>query len=706
MVNRPTSFEDLPRTAEGHFVLHVYAAVFRLLRHVRRLGRMGGTPLEQMLDRYPFLTGYFDEIRQHLPEGIRWTPATDWWEAEIQSWEEATGDHLPLVALGQESGLTFGSRLAFVLAGLVEEDSRFGTLFHELQAPLPQRRPTLELIGQILQDADRGGPADAWGLCRPLIAGGLLAAENQDRPRSEWTLRVPALLWDGARGELAAEPAPGCHYRSPQASRSLNELIFEPAFQSRLAKLPEVLADGQARSVVLRGLPGAEPVAVLGAVARALGRGLLVVENDSGEVPDLLGPLATMSCSLPVVVSDLGPGATRTFGELKGYSGPVGLALGLEGGLDGPLLEQAVSLNLPSPRADLRLRLWRQELGDYAGRDVSDIADCFHLDAGFIRHAARLAIVQAGLEGRLEVFIEDVRHATRTLNRQLLDTLASPMDAEGSWQRLVAGEGTNSRLHELERRCRCREQLQGVLGPAFGKGMNRGVRALFSGPSGTGKTLAARILAAELGMDLYRVDLAAVVNKYIGETEKNLHEVLTRAEALDVVLLLDEGDALLGGRTDVKSANDRYANLETNYLLQRLESFQGIVIVTTNLGANIDVAFQRRMDVVVPFFPPQAEQRSKIFEIHLPVGHTVPAQDLERMALRCELTGGQIRNAVLHTALLALDEGRPVASYHLEAGLRSEYRKAGATFPLDSHAGYPRAVDGEMETFAAALAGR
>src|SRR5262249_22672904 len=141
-------------------------------------------------------------------------------------------------------------------------------------------------------------------------------------------------------------------------------------------------------------------------------------------------------------------------------------------------------------------------------------------------------------------------------------------------------------------------------------------------------TLAAKILASVVGgrhdgMDLYRVDLAAVVNKYIGETEKNLHQVLSRAEALDVMLLLDEGDALLGARTDVKSANDRYANLETNFLLQRLENYQGIVIITTNLSENIDQAFQRRMDVVVPFFPPQPEERLRILDLHLPREHRV-----------------------------------------------------------------------------------
>jgi SpoVK/Ycf46/Vps4 family AAA+-type ATPase len=184
-------------------------------------------------------------------------------------------------------------------------------------------------------------------------------------------------------------------------------------------------------------------------------------------------------------------------------------------------------------------------------------------------------------------------------------------------------------------------------------------------------------------MDLYRVDLAAVVNKYIGETEKNLHRVLSTAEDLDVVLLLDEGDALLGTRTEVRTANDRYANLETNYLLQRLENYQGIVVITTNAAENIDSAFQRRMDVVLNFTAPQAEERWHIWQLHLPPAHTVDLMALERVAVRCAMTGGQIRNAAQLATLLALDS--PVGSVteaHLEQAIHSEYRKAGATSPL------------------------
>jgi SpoVK/Ycf46/Vps4 family AAA+-type ATPase len=180
------------------------------------------------------------------------------------------------------------------------------------------------------------------------------------------------------------------------------------------------------------------------------------------------------------------------------------------------------------------------------------------------------------------------------------------------------------------------------------------------------------------------VDLASVINKYIGETEKNLHQVLSRAEELDIILLLDEGDALLGQRTDVKSSNDRYANLETNYLLQRLEHYQGIVLVTTNAAQNIDTAFQRRMDVVVQFIPPQVDERWAIWQLHLPDDHCIGSDLLARVAASCDLTGGQIRNAAQLATLLAVSEGnRPVGDRHLIEALRAEYRKAGAICPLE-----------------------
>jgi SpoVK/Ycf46/Vps4 family AAA+-type ATPase len=250
----------------------------------------------------------------------------------------------------------------------------------------------------------------------------------------------------------------------------------------------------------------------------------------------------------------------------------------------------------------------------------------------------------------------------------------------GDWDQLAVSQDTRDEIENLVSRCRHRERLQ----QQSGNGANAGVRALLSGPSGTGKTLAARLLGATLQMDLYRVDLSSVVNKYIGETEKNLNLVFSRAEELDVILLLDEGDALLTQRTSVNTANDRYANLETNFLLQRMESFDGILLVTTNAGERIDSAFQRRMDVVINFSPPTPPERWAIWQIHLPSAHSVDFSLLEEVATRCALTGGQIKNAALHASLLALEGGGIVTSAMIEAAIEREYRKAGGVCPLRS----------------------
>jgi len=698
-------FDHVPRTPGGHFVINLYAAIYRLLHQTRRFAELSGAALEQVFERYPFLGEYFDEMRRHMPEDITWERATGWWREQIEAWERGCAGHLPLRALADQAALPFASRLAFMAIGLVEEDSRFGTLLAELQEPLAHRRPTLELAGQMMMDSALVGESDPWTVCRPLLAAGLVEVQNRPAPRSEWLLRVPPLLWDAVRGQVEERPAPWCRLHEAESFPAVDELLLPAELLAKLAKIPALLADGRARVLVLRGAPGADALRVAGAVARALGRGLAEVEAErlaEGDGRQLLGPFAALCHVLPCVRYDLGPGETGELPPLTGYAGPLAVILGAEGGLGSEATEASLGLTLPSPDAELRARHWREAAGEGRLEQLDAVVDGFHLGGGFIRKLARAALAQAALEGRQRIALADVREASRTLNRQMLDTLASPMPARGEWDDLVAVPGTRAKLSELERRCRFRERLLAHLGPAFGVNAQRGVRALFTGASGTGKTLAARILAAVLGMDLYRVDLAAVVNKYIGETEKNLHQVLSRAEALDVVLLLDEGDALLGQRTDVKSANDRYANLETNYLLQRLEHYQGIVLVTTNLGDNIDQAFQRRMDVVVPFFAPQPEERLQILRLHLPTGHRVAELFLERVALRCALTGSQLRNAVLHGTLLALEEHRPVEDGHLEEGVRSEYRKAGGLCPLDARGALPD-PEGGVESFLAAF---
>jgi hypothetical protein len=442
----------------------------------------------------------------------------------------------------------------------------------------------------------------------------------------------------------------------------------------------------------------------LGAIARQLGRGLLevTVARGVGEPSSpsgvgimhpgedhwrLVGPLATLYGALPVVTFDLVPGETAELPALVSYTGPVGIVMGKSGGLYVPDVGHTITLTLDIPTPVERRQHWQDNLADTASPDTLDeLAMHFRMTAGYIRSASRLSCSYAALAGRSRVETRDVQQAARSLNYQALETLAQRLSVYGDWSHLAVSAHTLNELTSLEARCRYREHLPAAVHPCLSRRLNAGVRVLFSGPSGTGKTLAAGLLASVLQMDIYRLDLSAVVNKYIGETEKNLSQVFARAEELDVILLLDEGDALLTQRTSVQTANDRYANLETNYLLQRIESFEGILIVTTNAVERIDSAFQRRMDVVIDFRPPEAAERWAIWHLHLPVAHQIDTAFLNDVAARCILNGGQIRNAALHASLLALKNGGMITTTYLEDAVQREYRKSGGVCPLRKRA--------------------
>jgi SpoVK/Ycf46/Vps4 family AAA+-type ATPase len=202
--------------------------------------------------------------------------------------------------------------------------------------------------------------------------------------------------------------------------------------------------------------------------------------------------------------------------------------------------------------------------------------------------------------------------------------------------------------------------------------------ALFAGESGTGKTLAAEVIATELGLDLYVIDLSTVVDKYIGETEKNLDRIFEEADRVNGVLLFDEADAIFGKRSEVRDARDRYANLEVAYLLQRMERFDGVAILTTNLRANLDDAFTRRIDVIVDFPTPEAEARLALWRMHLPTRMRLGDDlDFEFMAHRFRLAGGNIRNICLTATFLAADAVEPVSMVHVIRATEREYRKLG-----------------------------
>ncbi len=687
-----SSLAAIPLTPRHHFRVHYHAAVFLLIDHLRRSSTTGD--IAELLDRHPFLVGYLDSVTRLLPTEASWSEARTWWPTAIARWEQANPEvgHLPLSAVAAGGRFDFTARMQLVCTGLIEEDSRFGPLLAEV-AGRPLRRPTLEVLIALTADMTTtddgtspvGGLDEAPAIARRLVAAGAIVVPNPDEGRADWQARLPIELWD----VLAGDGDPGCPpwmRHEPRVSLpTLDRVVIPQAVRAATGALPRLIADRSVDVVIVRGARGSDRLDLVRAVAGAAGHGVLRV--DAATAPerfaDRIGALATALNAVPVVEYDLGPGETVPRCRPRGYEGASVAVMADTGGIALDATDRAVTIEFPLLAGPDRAQRWKAAFDGRVVDDIDEIARCVRLQGSHIEQAAEGALVAAALDGGNVVATRHVRAAAGQLNRQLLDTLASPIEADGGWADLVVGDFTMVKLHELESRCRHREQLIDRLGDTYSPTTGVGVRALFTGASGTGKTLSARVLGAQLGLDVYRVDLAAVIDKYVGETEKNLHRVLSTAEELDVLLLIDEGDSLLGRRTEVRSSNDRFANLETNYLLQRLESYRGVVVVTTNAADNIDPAFQRRMDVVVSFLAPTARQRLDIWLLHLPDNHRIPTAYLEELATRCAMTGGQIRNAVLHAAVQSVDDADAIELRHLEHAVAAEYQKAGATSPFD-----------------------
>lgn len=287
----------------------------------------------------------------------------------------------------------------------------------------------------------------------------------------------------------------------------------------------------------------------------------------------------------------------------------------------------------------------------------------------------------AGPDGAVAGGSDGVAAGVRRLAGGHLDGVAARVHARRGWDDLVLPAAPTDQLHDLVARYRQRRTVFGTWG--FPAVPSAGVVALFAGPSGTGKTLAAEVVAADLGLDLYKVDLSAVVSKYIGETEKNLERVFSAAASGDMVLFFDEADALFGKRTDVASSHDRYANIEVAYLLQRLEVFDGLVVLATNLQGNIDDAFWRRIAVSVTFASPDETERRRIWQRVFPAAAPVEDVDLDVLARRFKVTGGVIRNAALGAAFAAADDGGTITMGRVVRALQGELVKLGHLSVID-----------------------
>lgn len=632
--------------------------------------------------------------------------------------------------LVREFGLTELDAHILLCALAPDVDRGFEPLYGYLNDDVGRRRATVALA----LDLAGTGPYDPAARARfhpsaPLATGALIAVEDADRPLPGRALRVPERVvahllgddaldpelvghevtllsagpGDGAAGSAGggtgAEAAPGDGGESADDSGDSGFAARLGAFvvaRSAPVYLRERRSDGAAELAadalcgaglaVLRYRPGGAPPREADAADATAAPAAPASAGVSATAAAALVREARLRGAALVV----GPLPERPAGLVRALAS-AGVPVVFHGGepCDPQWLPDAGLLALDAPAGGGAPALWRAALaprdGELGPAELAEAVAPYRLGPAGIRGAARTAGALAAFDGT-PLTVAHIQHSARQQSAPLLGRHARRVRPAVSFADLVLPPEPLELLHELAQRARHRDQVLGTWGLRTGGGRGRGVTSLFAGESGTGKTHAAEVVAGALGLDLYVVDLSSVVDKYVGETEKNLERIFVEADHTDAVLLFDEADAVFGKRSDVKSSHDRYANLESAYLLQRLESFGGIAVLTTNLRANIDEAFTRRLDLVVDFPFPDPEQRLTLWNRCLRSVPCAPdlAVELELCAKEFELSGGAIRSAAVTAGYLAAGRGEAVSAADVRAGARREYRKMGRLVPGSS----------------------
>lgn len=593
--------------------------------------------------------------------------------------EEATaagGERAALHRLADASALDALDVELLLVCVAPDLDGRYEWLYALLNDDVTRRRPTIGLAMELCGRSEFDCEARSRFVSgAPLIDSALLTVEEPRRPFLSRTLRAPDRLAAYLLGSTAADAA-----LSPLVSGISGHRVEGSAALARVL-------DGSFGVAYVRDRPGTSGAAMAAATANLAGGHAVVLDlgrasadADWSEILDAVVREAVLGDALIVV----GPidGLLRSRPEVitRFAEAPTRIVLYGQEAWDAswstrvPLVFEA-----PPIPADLLGTVWREHLEGAAGPgvDVRAASAGFRLTSNQVANAAAAARVMAALEDS-SVFAEHIRAGARQQNAGGLARLASRVEPAVGWDDLVVDAETENALRELSDRARFREQVLAGWDMRPGGARGRGVAGLFVGDSGTGKTMSAEVIAGDLGLDLYVINLATVVDKYIGETEKNLERVFSEADGVNGILLFDEADALFGKRSDVSDARDRYANLEVAYLLQRMETFDGVAILSTNLRANLDDAFIRRLDSIVNFETPDAAARLALWEKCL--GARLPRRDdvdLRFCADSFELTGGSIRAVSITAAYRAAAAGQPVAMTDLVLAVAEEYRKQG-----------------------------
>ena len=604
-----------------------------------------------------------------------------------------------------------------------ELDLRYERLYAYLQDDVTRKRPTVDLVLNLLCASfqDKLAARDSFSLESPLFKYYLIYlfddTSHQNPPLLSKCLRVDERVVNYLFGsdEIDIRLQTCAMLNVPKSG--LDDLFLPADVKHRLALLAEKKeVKDNGLIFYFQGTYGVGKQTTAEALCRELGIGLLAIDGEgllNAQALDfkknlrlaareaLLQGAALYFKGFDVLLADDKPASLEAFVlTLEDRQGLTFLAGNTTWEpMDALNNTDFVRIEFSSPTYAERMHLWRRSLDDNAtfASDVNlkDIAGKFRFSGGQIEDAAATARNLAcwrDPENRL-VTMTDLYSACRLQSNRKLVTLAQKITPHYKWDDIVLPSDRLEQLKEICNYVKYRSLVYDEWGFDSKLSMGKGLNALFAGPSGTGKTMAAEIMAGELALDLYKIDLSSVVSKYIGETEKNLARIFAEAETSNSILFFDEADALFGRRSEVRDSHDRYANIEISYLLQKMEEYVGVVILATNFRRNMDDAFVRRMHFAIEFPFPNENDRRRIWKRIWPDDMPrTPELDLDFMAGRFEVAGGNIRNIALAAAFMAADDGRVVNTSHLIRATQREYQKMGKVMMGDEFGEYAEHV--------------